>query len=114
VTPTELAVLIRSHKFRFSSESELCDGLEKVFKAAALTFVREYRMTAADRLDFLVESIAVEVKTKFSSPAVTMQIFRYLQNELITGALLVTSRRKHNLPAQMNGKPIVVEVVGGL
>lgn len=114
MTEAGLATAIRGHRFRFCSELELCDGLEKVFTSEGIAFEREYRLTSRDRLDFLVGSIAVEVKAKFSSPAVTMQIFRYLQHPGITGALLVTSRRKHDLPALINGKPVFVEVVGGL
>lgn len=101
-------------RFRFTSEQDLQDSIETAFQDDALRYGREVRLSPADVVDFMVEHVAIEVKTKGSLAAVTRQLHRYAQHEEVQGLILVTSlQRLGNQPEQMNGKPLSVVNVGG-
>jgi hypothetical protein len=119
LTPASLASLLAGFKYRFTTEEELQRGIEQVLRDQWIGFKREYRLNKTDRPDFLVmpdrhvpgertPGIAVEVKIGGSAAEVTRQVHRYLQHEEVAGVMLVTSRFRHQLPAEINGKPVAV------
>lgn len=72
-----------------------------------IAFAREFIIDSKSRIDFLVGAVGLEVKVGGSLAAVTRQLFRYAQVEVIKELVLVSSRQFHNqLPAEMNGKPL--------
>jgi len=120
LTPASLATFLSGFRYRFTSEDELQRGIDRVLGEWGASYVREHRIDARDRLDFLVAperrgegepvppGIGVEVKIGGSTAEVTRQVHRYLQREEVTGLVLVTSRLRHQLPAEINGKPVAV------
>ena len=65
------------------------------------------RLSDADIVDFMVGSIAVEVKIKGAKAEIYRQLERYAAHDNVTAILLVSSRSMH-LPALINGKPTLV------
>ncbi|HXE05813.1 MAG TPA: hypothetical protein VN579_07495 [Bryobacteraceae bacterium] len=105
----EIRQRICKHRFRYTSEGQLQDALEKLFISLELVFEREVRLNAADRPDFMIGSIAVEVKTKGSRSAAIAQMQRYAEHDRVSEIILVTSRAVHlDMPAELRGKPVHV------
>jgi hypothetical protein len=115
ITVDELAETMAAYRFTFATERDLQNGIERVLESAKFPFEREFILSPKDRVDFLVVGgIALEVKTKGSLTALTMQVHRYLQDERVEGTVIVTSKQGHrNLPAEINGKPVRVVWLGG-
>lgn len=112
-----IAAAIGEHRFTFSSERDLHDGLAELFGAAGFVFSREHRLSAGERVDFLIApGVGVEVKVDGGLSEITRQLHRYVQCGEIAGLVLATNRLRHgNLPPLMNRKPVrVVNLLGGL
>lgn len=105
-----IAKLISGHRFRFENEAELQTGIDQILAANNVQFLREFRLSDTDRVDFLIDGqIALEVKLATSLVAISRQLWRYSQSESIKALILVTTRQRHRqLPEQMNGKPLTV------
>lgn len=110
-----LAMLLLGHRFRFSSEVQLQESIAEVLTTNDIKYEREYQLTRADRLDFLVQGtaslggIVIETKIDGSLSELTRQVHRYAQHEAVDAILVVTNlSRLRNLPAEFNGKPIRV------
>ena len=90
--------------------------METVFREKGISFEREVEITAKDRLDFLVDGIALEVKIKGSLPDLIRKIARYARHESIREILVVgTPRWIPQVPAAIEGKPVYgVRLVGSL
>lgn len=103
---------LKSVNFRFTSEAELQQGIARVLTEQALAFEREVKLAKADRIDFLIGAVGIEVKVDGSISALTRQLFRYAQHERV-GALIVVSslRRLANLPYVINNKAISTVLV---
>lgn len=112
-----IVAALRAHRYRFSNEKELQDGLEQVLEKAGVRFEREARIAPGDVPDFMLEDgLAIEVKVDGSISAVTRQLHRYAQHPRVNAVLLVTSRLAHDrMPPFMNGKPVrVLALLGGI
>jgi len=109
-----IAALIESHRFNFEDEAQLQAGIEEVLRKEGVEFVRECRLGAGDRVDFLITEpecadIALEVKLATSLVAISRQLWRYSRFLSVGALLLVTTRQRHKaLPTEMNGKPLRV------
>jgi hypothetical protein len=90
-----IAKLVREQKFRYRNEIELHRGLSMLFTLAGLSVEQEVMLTPADRIDFLILGVGIEVKVKGSTPRVADQLRRYAQHPRIQQLVLVTSRGKH-------------------
>lgn len=110
MTALEIAVLLRGYSFNFESESELQAGIAAALAGAGLEAHAEVDLgNGVDRIDFLVGTVGIEVKTQGTLSALTRQLHRYALRPGIDELLVVTSRsRLANLPATLNGKPLVV------
>lgn len=116
MTVQDLASMISSYRYTFSSESELQEQIAGVLDASGVPNERELALGPKDRLDFLVTGdIAVEVKIASSRSEVLRQLHRYAQSERIAGIVLVTNRARHiQMPDSLNGKPVrVASLLGG-
>src|SRR5262245_25627261 len=107
--------LLSAHAFSFVNETELQDGIAQLLSAARIPFNREVRLSETDRADFLIEDIAVEVKTDCSLSELTRQLHRYAQIESINALILVTCKSRHReLPDTLNGKRLHIVVTEGI
>lgn len=107
--------VLRSHAFTFTTERDLQDGMAEAFADAGLPMTREVRLSRGDRIDFLIGSVGVEVKTNGGWQAVTKQCQRYAASERVTELVIVTSKAAHlACPNWIGGKPLVVHFLGGM
>ena len=114
----EWAELFENRLPTSSDEVALQDLIESVIDATGVPYEREVRLSAADRIDFLVApGVGMEVKVAGSLPALLRQLQRYAQHDRVGGLLVVTNRsRLLDLPATLSGKPVAVAslLAGGL
>jgi hypothetical protein len=110
-----LASLITTHRYFFANEEDLQNLIEAVLKKHEIEYEREYRLSAHDRLDFLVNSVAIEVKVQGARNEVIRQLHRYAEHVAVSAILLVTTKARHlDMPAKMCGKPVgVASLLGG-
>ena len=99
---------LTSHIFRFSSERDLQDGIEQVLNRLSVANKREARLTNEERVDFLVNRVAVEVKTKGNRVSVMRQLSRYAECPDVDAIVLVTAKQTLGCPSSIGGKPITV------
>ena len=111
----EIDALIQRHRFRFVDEEELQDSLVLLFENSAIKFEREVRLWEGDRLDFLVDGIAIEVKIQGQKTSLIQQLLRYARHDRVHELLVVTSKRRLcDLPASLGAKPVHVAYVSPL
>lgn len=102
-----ICALLDSHRFNFQTEGELQNGIAAVLTDQRIPFVREHRLTGADRIDFLAAGLGIEIKVGGSLSAIIRQLHRYAQSAEITALLLVTTKASHlEYPQSLNGKPV--------
>lgn len=108
----EVIKAFSAHQLDFSSEDVLQSQIAQMFTEIGISFQREVRLSAQDRIDFLVEDgLGVEVKIKGSPHAIYRQCKRYCASGQIRTLLLVTGRSM-GLPDQINGKDCYVHLLG--
>lgn len=113
--PDTLASTLDRFRFHFVGEEELQCAVEQVLTDEGFSFSREHSLTEADRIDFLVGGVGLEIKVDGSLSQVTRQLHRYAQCEEVKSLVLLTSRRKHcKMPPEMNGKTLTVIWVSSL
>ena len=96
-------------RFRFVCEDDLQRGIEEVLVAAKLNVKREHKLAKTDRIDFLIDTVGVEVKIQDSLTSVTRQMHRYAQYDEITLLVLITTKATHRgIPREMNKKRVCV------
>lgn len=99
-----LVELIRSAKIDLSSEKRAQADLERVLSLAWIEFDREFPLTEADIIDFMVEDIGIEVKLRGArKKAVYRQLCRYAAHPRVN-ALILASNLSMGLPGQIEGK----------
>ena len=105
---------IAGFRFSYANEYQLQEGLAAALSSRGWPVEREVRLGARDRIDLLVGSVGVEVKVAGKPDSVVRQLTRYAESDDIDALVLVTSRVRHlDLPALINGKPVVsVSLVG--
>ena len=103
----EIKDLIERHRVPLTDEKVTQAAIANALELAGVAFEREVRLSEADIVDFMIGSIAVEVKIKGAKAAIYRQLERYAEHERVTSILLVSSRSMH-LPSLINGKPTLV------
>jgi len=104
----QIVDLLTSHRLTLSDEKALQEEMAAVFLKADLAFRREVRLSADDRVDFLVnEACAVEVKIKGSRRAIFRQLERYCEHDQVCELVLATNIPM-GLPDDICGKPVAI------
>lgn len=104
---TEIEKILRSSKIKHSTESEMQDDIERLLSKSGIEYQREFRFSPKDRVDFLVEGIAIECKTAGNPMRVHRQIERYAKYDEVKSIILITSKFMKVKP-EINGKPASV------
>lgn len=109
-TVYDLVSLLKKHRFNYSNEKDLQEGIASLLIQNGIWFTRETPLGEAGIIDFmLLEGIGIEVKIKGSPVEVARQLLRYAGHREITQLILVTGRtRLGKLPPKLFGKPITV------
>ena len=109
MTAAELARLLSSPRYRHTQdELRLQDEIAAFLTLSSISHRREVLLSKADRVDFLVGTIGVEVKVKGSRHAVISQLLRYAAHEAVTELVLFTTRSQLVMPRSLGEKPVVV------
>lgn len=104
---SNLQALLQGYRYRSINESELQQAVAGVLQEAGWKFQREVVLSGGrDRIDFLGNGIGIEVKVDGSNAALIRQAFRYLKHDEIGALIVVTTRLRHSLPSEMNGKSV--------
>jgi hypothetical protein len=107
--------VLASRRFRLSSEYVLQADIEASLSASGLTFKREHRLSAQDRVDFFGQvdchGIAIEVKIAGGKHEIYRQCKRYCEHSAVTALVLVTNVAMA-LPQVIEGKPTAVVMPG--
>lgn len=116
-TTDELERIIRSGRYRYTTEDELQQGLAAVLQHGlppGTSVQREVRLSARDRLDLLIERhghrVAIEVKIDGNAGALGRQLTRYAEHPDLDALIVVTSRVRHLHVAELD-LPIPVRVI---
>ncbi len=116
MTTDFLKSLIVGHRYTWTDEKQLQDGIEALLTSAGVPFEREFRLSMFDRPDFMVGRVVIEVKVKGSRWDVVRQLHRYAQSPIVDAIILVTTKANHlSMPLAIHGKPVVVAdlITGG-
>jgi len=112
VSCADILSAIRRWRYRPAGEAELQEAIGQALAAACIAFEREVPLSAADRIDFLVGSIGLELKVDGGPAAVMRQLQRYALSERISELVLVTTRSQMaRVPSSLAGKGIHVVVL---
>lgn len=114
MSPADLVALIERHRYTVTCERELQEAIGLVLTREGVSFSSEVRLSPRDRPDFMVGSTALEAKVASWSGQVLRQVTRYMQHEAVLAVVLVTTLRRHSLPAMVLGKPVLVALARGL
>lgn len=97
------------------NESDLQNWLEDLFERSGVDAQREVRLSARNRVDFMVGGIAIETKVDGSLSSILRQLDRYAECDQVEEVLLVTTLRKHlTTPFELRGKHVEVAWVATL
>jgi len=107
MTATDIITLISSKRLPYTTELELQDALEAVFKERGYPYTRELRLNEKDRIDFWVDGVGIEVKIKGAAKQTYRQCERYCKHDEIKELLLITTK-SIGFPPDINGKPCYV------
>lgn len=120
---SDIVKQISSVRLGYATENQLQQQLHELLKTKNLEVIREHRLSARDRVDFLLKfeqrNVAIECKIKGSGTAITSQLARYAESDDVSEIVLVTSRRVH-LAAEcfrekeILGKPLYGVWIGGM
>lgn len=104
-----VVALLIDRVYRAARERDLQDGIEHVLSGSGFRVDREFRLSARDRPDFLVEGcVAVEVKMRASGSAVLSQLARYATDRRVKAIVVATPRLSSlaGMPAEILGVPV--------
>jgi hypothetical protein len=96
-----------AYRYNFQDENSLQEGMALALTRNAIAFEREVRLDAKNRPDFMIGSVAVEVKIKGSFAEFLRQAHRYLSLEQVTALIVVgTPKWLPAVPTTLLGKPL--------
>lgn len=107
-TITAIRNAMRGTRFNFTTETELQEGVAMLLAAKSIAFQREVILDAENRIDFFFPAgVGLETKINGSLSEIARQVQRYMERPEID-ALILLSRRSnvHDLPGEINGKPL--------
>ena len=89
-------------------EYEIHAEIARVLDETGISYIHEYRLLPGRRIDFICDSIGIEVKkSRPSSAQLRQQLQRYLEGTELT-AMIVVLQKPCYLPDTICGKPVYV------
>ena len=109
----DVVSLFKRARFDLSSEQNLKDEIESIYKLYAIEYKREFRLDKLSILDFYMphDKVAIEVKIKGRAKDIYQQCERYCQYQEVNSLILLTNKIM-GLPKEINGKPVQVVSLG--
>lgn len=114
MTPDEIVAILSKYRMPSVNEAAVQVAILRAFEAEHVTYVRECDLgVGIGRIDFYCGGCGVEVKTRGGRNDVLRQLGRYMDCDLVTGLVLVTTRNSlRAMPDTLGGKPLRVVYVG--
>lgn len=110
--PQHVASVLATGRYRLGHEALTQLDIADRFDVAKIPYWREWSLSPADRVDFLVDKhIAVEVKLKAPKRRIYRQIERYAVHDCVDSIILVTLTPL-GMPPTIHGKPVFVVQLG--
>lgn len=104
---SHICKVFSAYRYNFQDEISLQDGMAIALERSEIAFEREVRLDARNRPDFMIGSVAVEVKIKGTFAEFLRQANRYLALEQISALIVVgTPKWMPAVPVTLLGKPI--------
>lgn len=107
----------------YNNEYDLQSEIHATLTAAGAVVDREVTFAnSGNRIDMVVQvngydpyepAIGLEVKVDSSTNDVRRQLQRYAEEPFLGGLILVTTRARHRMPTELNGKPITTALLLG-
>lgn len=95
-TLDKIVKVLSGHLFRSTTEADLQVAIGELLRAHGIEHAREVQLgSRADRIDFLVGDVGVEVKIDGGVNEVARQLQRYAQSDKIAHLVLATRLRRH-------------------
>ncbi|KHA63582.1 hypothetical protein [Sphingomonas sp. Ant20] len=110
-TAQAIVAALRRSRFRVGNEADMQLSIGEALTGAGFDHDREHRLSAADRIDFMIGAVGLEAKTRCNKRAIFRQLQRYAEHDAIEALILVTGTAI-GLPAAINGKPIYLVATG--
>lgn len=108
----KVAAVLGRFRFDLGNEARCQTAIGLALDTAGVSFQREAVLSDTDRIDFLCQGgVGIEVKVKGSALEVLRQLERYARHETVTALVLATARSM-GMPAEINGKPVLVVNLG--
>lgn len=105
----ELAELLLRHKFRWTTETDLHEGIAEVLQNCGVSYEHEKRLSKTVRADFWCSPVAIEIKVAGGLSDVTRQLMDYASLDQVEAVILVTTKLRHrNMPPTMRSKCVRV------
>lgn len=101
----KMRTVLGKYRLTFRHESELQEQIADILGREQIGFVREFKLSKLDRLDFLLGRVALEVKILGSINEHLRQIKRYNAHPEIDGTILLATR-PFPVPDTLSGKPV--------
>lgn len=105
---------IEAYHFHFDNETELQEAIGQALAENGIPFERHPRLSAQDIPDFMIPpGICLEIKIKGSQASVLRQIHRYAQQPQVEAIILASTKNRHEMPPELNGKRVVGIALNG-
>ena len=109
MSPEAIIKALKAYNLASGTEEELQAAIAVALTNECIPFRREHRLSDADRIDFIVERVGIEVKVGGSTSALIRQVHRYAQSEELDAIVVVTTRGHHQIPKdEINGRQVIV------
>ena len=93
-------------------EPELHEAVKQLFNENAVFYKHEVVLSKQDRVDFMIDGIALEIKDGGGVSAIIRQLHRYAQCDAVASVILLTTKLSHKkVPSIMNGKSVAVIIL---
>lgn len=111
----DVSDLLARYRIAGMSESVVQGQIERVLLSEGVDFRREVEIAKGDRIDFMVGSVGIEVKTKGSRAQIIRQLARYVRNEQVEEIILAATSRRilASAPDEITGMPITKHLLQG-
>lgn len=91
MTLSALARALGAVRYRYSSEVQLHELMEQVIASAGFEAVREHILDRANRADFWLDGLVIEVKVDGTMSEALRQVDRYIHLPQVRGVLLAAT-----------------------
>lgn len=111
----DITSLLARYQIIGTSEAMVQERIEKALDKEGVEHRREVELAPGDRIDFMVGTVGVEVKTKGTRSQIIRQLGRYVRSDEVKEIVLAATSRRllAGTPDEITGMPIVKHLLQG-